>query len=847
MLSRTRNAQREWAEQNAFEEAERARAEKRASALFDSLVDSSPIAMEVFDTKGRPVRSNKAAERLLGKVPPPGISLFEERGLKRAGLLEPQLRRVLAGTKVETPPTWYDPTEIGLPGTPGARICFRATVFPLHDSEGKVGRIAVTYEDLTELCRLEQRLKGARSEPRIQETATQDRPQEPTVDIREVEYSKRKVEQALHEAGERHRAIIEGAKGYIACEIDDEGRFSYLSPSVESIWGISAAAILADNSLFFGQIHPDDRKAVMQTESAVRRQSTYPGLYRFRVVNKTTGKTAWVDTYGSVFSVSGKKVHYRVIVDVTQLVLVEQSLQEKTVAVETLLSGFHDGILLLDRDLAVSRWSPGAEKETGIPAAQAVGRHITELYPEFSSAGFVEAMRVSLSTLSPRRHEAFCPDTRREVAGWYELNVYPWGSGLLAFLRNTTITRNAERSLKQKQADIDSLLATRVDGLIELDKNLVVRSWNEVVEKETHIAADDAKGKPILAVYPGFEPAGFLKVLQDTLKNRIPYRHEAFCPDTRQDVVGWYELTAYPWNSGLLVFLRNVTQTRTAQRTLAQKQADLASLVNSTADGVIVLDRNLTVLSWNQAAEKETRITAAEARGKAITALYPSFAPAGFLAAVQDCLRNRNACRHEAFYEDGREKYAGWFSISVYPHDQGVLLFVRNTTQVHKTEQAWLLADAQLRALYNLTGLAVATKNADLCYTSANAEARRMLGLPADAALLGRSDREILKPAVADLLSSHDRKALTEAGPVELETVLPDALSPSARWFRVLKAPLQSSGSTKSGTLTVAIDITKRVQAGQELSRRKEFLEAVIREQSAALEKAKAELKRWTQ
>ena len=119
MLARGRDPKREAEEQTAFEEAERVRAERRAGAAFDSFADSSPVSIELFAPDGKPLRSNKAAERLLGKVPPPGIPLLDERGLRRAGLLEPQLRRVLAGTRVETPPTWYDPTEIGLPGIPG--------------------------------------------------------------------------------------------------------------------------------------------------------------------------------------------------------------------------------------------------------------------------------------------------------------------------------------------------------------------------------------------------------------------------------------------------------------------------------------------------------------------------------------------------------------------------------------------------------------------------------------------------------------------------------------------------------------------------------------------------------
>ncbi len=222
MITRGRDPRREVEEQAAFEEAERARAERRAGAVFESFADASPVSIELFTPEGKPVRSNKAAERLLGKVPPPGISLADERGLKRAGLLEPQLRRVLAGTRVETPPTWYDPTEIGLPGIPGRKVCFRATVFPLFDNEGKVCRIAVLHEDLTDTKKLEQELKESASRFVPAPAPAENAPQS-GADARDIEFQRRKIEGALRESEERYRSLIDSARGYVILRFSEDG------------------------------------------------------------------------------------------------------------------------------------------------------------------------------------------------------------------------------------------------------------------------------------------------------------------------------------------------------------------------------------------------------------------------------------------------------------------------------------------------------------------------------------------------------------------------------------------------------------------------------------------------
>ncbi len=860
MLSRKPGVRKELVEQAAFEEAERRRAEKRASALFDSLVGSSPVAIEIFDTNGTPLFSNKAAERLLGKVPPPGFCLFEERGLKRAGLLEPQLKRVLAGTRVETPPTWYDPTEIGLAGVPGRKICFRATVLPLFDSEGVVKRIAVVYEDITELVRLEKNLEELRIR---QQTEAARLAPDVVTDTRNLDYSRRKIEQALHESEERRRALVETAKNGIAvCELDDAGHFLSISQSIETIWGISAAAILEDASLFFAQIHPEDIKGLQDTELAIRRQLAIPDRYRFRVIHRETGKVSHIDTQTAVFTIAGRKLHYRIFCDVTQLVTLEQSLSEKNVLLEALLASDQESVVLLDRNLVVMRWSPGAERQTGIPAVQAVGLLITELFPEFSSAGFTGVLHASLSTLSCRQHEAFCPHIDKEKAGWYHLTSYPWGSGLLVFLRNITAFKTAQLKLEQMQTVSTSLLSTQVDALAVLDSDLTIISWNAAIARETSIPTEQAEGKSLLDVLPGIRDAGFLQAIQQTMRDRTPRKHEAFCTDVRQQVAGWYELTFYPWTDGLLIFLRNTTEEKNVRLNLAQRQADMQALCNSEIDGVILLDENLTVVSWNRAAERETRITSTEATGRSITDLYPAFAETGFLPVIQKCITQRTSSRYEAFYDDGRDRYAGWFSLSAHPWNRGALILIKNISHWKKAEQAWQQTEAQLKALLNLPGLAIATKDGNLRYTFANKEARRMLSGTKVAPLLGMSDHELLKTAVADLLSSYDRQALLESRAVSLEIALPDAVTPGSRWYHIIKVPFQAGEPTKSavshtdgpprlsaspvfGTITVGIDITRQVSALQELTRRKEFLESVVRQYLGLMEQIKSELKNW--
>ncbi|MFO7676365.1 MAG: PAS domain-containing protein [bacterium] len=593
----SRSPKDEWEQQAAFEKAERDRAERRAAAVFESFVDACPVAVELFAVDGRLLRSNKAAERLLGKIPPPGISLFDPRGLRRAGLLEPQVRRVLAGTRVETPSTWYDPTEIGLPGVPGSKVCFRATVFPLFDSENAVTRIAVLHEDITD----SQSRAAADRLPAPEPAAPADAAG--AEDVRDVEFRRRKLEQSLRENEERFRSFVENARGYVVLRFSEDGRIVAVSPSIQDILGISAGTILTDPSTFYAQVVPEDLARVRELDAGIRATGAWPDDYRFRVRNKTTGAERWVELGGSVAAALGRRTFDAIAFDVTRRLELEQSLARRQSSLDSIVASVADGIATLDTELRVLTWSPGAEVATALPAAEAVGRSLAELYPDFEKVGF--------------------------------------------------------------------------------------------------------------------------------------------------------------------------------------------------------------------------------------------------LPAVRRTLREQKVARHEAFYHDGREPRAGWFSVTSYPYETGVLLLIRNVSEQHRTGIALRQAESRLQGLLASPNLAISLKDKDLRYRLANPLALRMLGADDAAAIEGRTDADLLKKPVAALIAEHDRRALGGSKPVELEVCLPDAIGPESSWYRLTKIAFRDPDGDVSGVLTVGWDISRRVNALQELARRRAWLETLAAEHRGLLDKTGRELGRW--
>jgi len=290
----------------------------------------------------------------------------------------------------------------------------------------------------------------------------------------------------------------------------------------------------------------------------------------------------------------------------------------------------------------------------------------------------------------------------------------------------------------------------------------------------------------------------------------------------------------------------DISESRRIEDELHERERDLAAMVNSTGDGVFTMDKEWVIRSWSPGAEKETRVTGSEAVGKRLWEVYPDLEKSGFGPVYRKTLLDRTPQYHEGFYQDGREKYAGWFAVSVYPNGTGILAMIRNVSLAKRAELAWREADTKLKALLEAPGIVVTIKDHNLRYTLANPGAMKMMGSNAGDSAVGKLDLEIYNSKISALISSHDRQVMERGQPAELEIALPDGTSASAAWYHMNKQPLYGPGGTVVGILDVAYEITSRVRAQQELLRRRETVEKLLSEQAQTLRRAQEELGRWS-
>ncbi|MFA6362976.1 PAS domain S-box protein [Methanoregula sp.] len=230
-----------------------------------------------------------------------------------------------------------------------------------------------------------------------------------------------RAERALKESEARYRAIFQTASD-ITQILDRNGRIIYDSTS-SRILGYPPGSLIGKDPL--DDLHPEDKDRIRSDLAQVyaNKNAGIPSEFRVR---KADGEYLWVEAIATnLIGVEGidgivvttrpiaerkaaeeelKKKHEELHAAFEQLTATEEELRQnynelaisehrlaetehKVRASEAFLNcvitDVREGITAFDADLRYILWNPFMEELTGIPAADVLGKHLTELFPFF--------------------------------------------------------------------------------------------------------------------------------------------------------------------------------------------------------------------------------------------------------------------------------------------------------------------------------------------------------------------------------------------------------------------------------------------------------------------------------
>lgn len=173
----------------------------------------------------------------------------------------------------------------------------------------------------------------------------------------------------------RFRQIAENINEIFWIEDFHTGKISYITPSFETVFGISPQEIYDDPQVFLKLVHPDDRvKLIEEFQETKRKLADFSMEYRIILKD---GSIRWIHVRNyPVYSLKGdveKLVGFAE--DITKYKLAELNNENKTKELELILNNLPLAGIYLTPSFQIRDWNQAAQKTFGYTKEEVIGKN----------------------------------------------------------------------------------------------------------------------------------------------------------------------------------------------------------------------------------------------------------------------------------------------------------------------------------------------------------------------------------------------------------------------------------------------------------------------------------------
>jgi PAS domain S-box-containing protein len=150
------------------------------------------------------------------------------------------------------------------------------------------------------------------------------------------------------------------------------------------------------------------------------------------------------------------------------------------------------------------------------------------------------------------------------------------------------------------------IVSQAAEGIIVYDRNLRCVAWNRFMERMTGTLAEDVIGRNALDLFPYLHEQGVDRLLKRALKGEMVTSPDMPFHSTFKDQRVWVAGTYAPHKNargkiiGVIATLKDITERKRTEEELRWNAAVLEAQVESSLDGILVVDRQGRRIITNQ-------------------------------------------------------------------------------------------------------------------------------------------------------------------------------------------------------------------------------------------------------
>ncbi len=292
-----------------------------------------------------------------------------------------------------------------------------------------------------------------------------------------------------------------------------------------------------------------------------------------------------------------------------------------------------DAIIAIDERHEITLVNPAAGQMFGYSEAQLLGKPISMLIPErYHGAHDAHMRNFARTKVANRGMGHFGRIVGRRADG----REFPVDASIAQMelagerlftvvLRDITQQIEVEKALRKNYELLDRIYATTHFCIVYLDRDFNFVRVNKAYADACGHAPEFFVGKNHFALYPGEKAEAMFRNVVATGQSFTTHANPFQFPDHPEWGVTYWDWTLHPLRGadgavdGLLFALLDVTERKRAER----EHAQLAAIVESSNDAILIRGLDRSILSWNAAAERLFGWSAQEAVGQSIELILP--------------------------------------------------------------------------------------------------------------------------------------------------------------------------------------------------------------------------------
>jgi PAS domain S-box-containing protein len=337
----------------------------------------------------------------------------------------------------------------------------------------------------------------------------------------------------------------------------------------------------------------------------------------------------------------------------------------------------------------------------------------------------------------------------------------------------------------------------------------------------------------------------------NTVNDQVAFEYRIVRPD--QNII-WVRDHIFPIRSatgdvvGLHGAVQDITAQRSMEESLRKEQEKLRGIIENSADGIALFDESAKMIVWSPAMERITGLPQEEVINSYYWDIHAKLSlpeeherhdvRAQTRALLERYLRDGTSRWVQRLFDrwilrpDGERRFIEMVAFPV-KSSQGMLTgsVTRDITEVKLSELDLEERNRQLQTLIQAIPDLVYFKDGSLRNIIANQAYADYLEQPIEK-VVGKTDREILPPDIAEQCEQSDRDVVEHGIPVRREEEAESSKANGYTYFETLKVPLLDAEGTVTGLVGVSRDITERkvaelllAQQNKELKERNQELD----------------------